>query len=564
MSTVPFTQRARGRWTALGIAVVSLAAVTGGVLVLPRVLRGRSNAPTASPTAVATIRTTPVGEAGTVGDLTITQDAMQLAEITLAPVKRQVVREKLALSGVVEAGGDRVAKITPRVAGKVTRVFPVVGDAVRAGQTLALIESGELAQTQATYVQAGGRVAAAQSSVVRQRQLAGLGQFGRPPVEEARRAAVTSQGDAKTAESEVASAQAGVAQARSEQRTLQAGLSQAQTRLQVAQSRFERSERLLKEELIARQEWEQVRADRDSAGADIEVARAKIAQGGAAVETAKAALAAAQARRDAARQRHSIETQALAREESVFRGGFVTSKELVEAEAALRQARLDQQAAAQAVRLLGGRPGGGSTVAVTSPISGRVQERKVSLGETVDTDHDLFTVVNLDRVVAELQVAPRDLRHIRPGQQVELTSETAPGSVFAGRVASLGTASDQTTRAVPVRVVLDNRGGTLRPGAFVRGNAVTDVRRDRIVVPVKAIQEHTNKKTVYVAASAKPGDFEVRHVVLGATVGNGLREVAKGLAGNEKVAVTGTFYLKSEALKSSLSDGCCAVDTKKE
>jgi hypothetical protein len=40
--------------------------------------------------------------------------------------------------------------------------------------------------------------------------------------------------------------------------------------------------------------------------------------------------------------------------------------------------------------------------------------------------------------------------------------------------------------------------------------------------------------------------------------GDGWREVATELKAGERLAVNGTFYLKSEALKSELSDGCCA------
>jgi len=40
--------------------------------------------------------------------------------------------------------------------------------------------------------------------------------------------------------------------------------------------------------------------------------------------------------------------------------------------------------------------------------------------------------------------------------------------------------------------------------------------------------------------------------------GDGWREISAGLSAGEKIAVSGTFYLKSEALKSQLSDGCCA------
>jgi hypothetical protein len=55
----------------------------------------------------------------------------------------------------------------------------------------------------------------------------------------------------------------------------------------------------------------------------------------------------------------------------------------------------------------------------------------------------------------------------------------------------------------------------------------------------------------------------VRHVKLGVR-GDGWREITAGLAAGERIAAGGTFYLKSEALKSALSDGCCAVNASKE
>ncbi|HJN14875.1 MAG TPA: efflux RND transporter periplasmic adaptor subunit, partial [Armatimonadota bacterium] len=75
-------------------------------------------------------------------------------------------------------------------------------------------------------------------------------------------------------------------------------------------------------------------------------------------------------------------------------------------------------------------------------------------------------------------------------------------------------------------------------------------------VPDGALQEKFGQHTVYVS-HVVPGSFEVRHVTLG-VAGDGWREITAGLDAGEPIAVSGTFYLKSEALKSALSDGCCA------
>lgn len=551
------TPMKRAPWVAL--IVVAAVVLVGGTLVLWRSSHRSKDA--TAPAVVVPVRQTRAADPETpkAGDLVVTDEAMQLAEIKIAPAGRRLVADKLAVSGTIEAGGDRLAKITPRVAGKVVSVSAVAGDAVGAGQTLARIESTELAQAQAAYQNAASRVAVARNNLQRQRKLAELGAFGRPKVEEAQRSGIASQGEINVGESDVTAAAAEVAEARSQAGALQAVLAQTQTQVKVSESRFHRADLLLKEELVSRQDWEQAEADFQRAQADVDVARANLTQGESKIDTAQARLKAAQAKLAEARNRARIAARVVAREEAVYQGGYVTSKEILEAEAALRQAELERQAAAQSVRLLGGSPSGGCVVALTTPIAGRVQERNVSIGETVDTEHPLFTVINLDQVWAQLAVTPKEMWLVRLGQRVELTADTAPGRIFTGAVSAIGTVADEKTRTVRVRCALANRDAALRPETFVQGRIVTDVRRERVVVPLEALQEHNGKPTVYVAKAGHPGAFDVRHVKLGVH-GDGWREVAFGLEAGEPVAVNGTFYLKSEALKSSLSDACCAVE----
>lgn len=672
----------------------------------------RAPAPTATVQAPERL----VADVGKVGDLVITSEAMELAEIKLTTAGIRTVSEKLAVSGSIEASNDRMVKVTPRVAGKVAAVYAVAGDAVRAGQTLAILESSELAQAQAAYRQAGARVALGGNNLARQRKLANLGVFSQPRAEEARKEVIAAQGEVNATLREVAAAKSGVVEARGDKAALlgeiaaaesevaaaqsavagtksetakarsgvvgaesgvakarsavaaarsavadaesdvrrsqsevmeaqgqvkaqQAAMAQTQTRVKTAESRFNRASELLKEGLVSRQDWEQAKADVEVARADVDAARANIEQAEAQVETARsvqksaqsrvetaqaqvqaaqadveaaqaqveaqrsgvsstqtqtgsaeaqvqaarakvraeqgrltqadAAIKSAQARQaqvqsrlTSAKERLTLAERTMQREAAVYRGGYGASKEIVEAEAALNQAEIEQQAAAEAVQLLGGRPGGGSTVAMVSPIAGRVQKRDVSPGETLDTEHTAFTVINLGLVWAQLAVTPRDLRYVRMGQIVTLTAESAPGRTFAGRVSAIDNMADEKTRAVRVRVALTNTGEALRPETFVRGYVTTDVRRERVTVPLDALQEHTGKATVYVAKDGS-GGFEVRHVQLGVH-GEGWREIASGLKAGERIARGGTFYLKSEALKSSLSDGCCAVDKPQE
>jgi membrane fusion protein, heavy metal efflux system len=77
----------------------------------------------------------------------------------------------LNLSGQVAINADRLAHVVPRVAGVVREVRKTLGDSVKAGEVLAVIDSRELAEVKAAYLAATERVALAQANFEREEAL---------------------------------------------------------------------------------------------------------------------------------------------------------------------------------------------------------------------------------------------------------------------------------------------------------------------------------------------------------------------------------------------------------
>lgn len=577
----------------------------GGVFFLGR----RSAVPASPPAPGEPMAQAPAGEGHEEpGPIVFEEESLKLAQLKAEPVRLRSLQAQLAVTGIVEPNPNDVVKVTPRVVGKIVSVLVGAGDNVRRGQPLAMLASTELAQAQAAYRQAGARVGLASSNLVRQKKLAGLGEFGRHKVEEARDREIAAHGEINAAVTELAAARNEVSEARSEQaafegdvagaeseavsadseitealgqlKALQAALAQAETGAKVAQSRFNRYDTLLKEQLVSKQDWEQAGADHQKALSDVDAARANISQGQAKVETARAHRAAAQARvraaqgraqqaadkvrtalsREAqtearlaaAKKRDAIAEEALAREEKVFQGGYLTSKEIVEAEAAWRQAQAEQRAAAENIRLLGGTPGGGNLLTVAAPLGGRVTERPVTLGETVTPEKTLFTVIALNSVWVQLNVYQKDLLSIRMGQAVSLTTDAAPGRTFSGVVSAIGDLVDETTRTVKVRAVIQNPGSVLKPQTFVRGKVTTAMRTQVLAVPKDAVQQMEGKPVVFVTAD-QPGEFRAKAVRMGDTI-NEQTVITSGLEPGDRVVTVGAFLVKAQAVKSSLSE----------
>jgi len=87
---------------------------------------------------------------------------------TAGPGKLQVHD---TLSGEIAFNSDKLAHIVPRVPGVVREVRKNLGDTVRTGDVLAVLESRDLADTKAAYLAAVARLSLAQSNFTREESL---------------------------------------------------------------------------------------------------------------------------------------------------------------------------------------------------------------------------------------------------------------------------------------------------------------------------------------------------------------------------------------------------------
>lgn len=83
--------------------------------------------------------------------IALTPAAVAAAGIKTEPVTVRSVDEVLSLTGTLSYDENKVAHVAPRIGGHVTRILVDFGQAVRAGQTLAEIDSAEVGQALAEW-----------------------------------------------------------------------------------------------------------------------------------------------------------------------------------------------------------------------------------------------------------------------------------------------------------------------------------------------------------------------------------------------------------------------------
>jgi cobalt-zinc-cadmium efflux system membrane fusion protein len=189
---------------------------------------------------------------------------------------------------------------------------------------------------------------------------------------------------------------------------------------------------------------------------------------------------------------------------------------------------------------------------IRAPMAGRVVERKVDLGMAVGRDNletELFVIVDLDRVWVELAVSPTDLPAVKEGQSVSIAARGIAEKAD-GKVVFITPLVDKESRAARVVAEVANESGVWRPGSFVTAAIATGEEPVSVAVPASAIQTIGAEKAVFVRTAE---GFEKRAVVTGRS-DDRLAEVLTGLKVGETIAVTNTFLLKAEFLKSSAED----------
>ena len=191
-------------------------------------------------------------------------------------------------------------------------------------------------------------------------------------------------------------------------------------------------------------------------------------------------------------------------------------------------------------------------IPVRSPVGGVVLERLVTQGTTVLPGTPLFVVSELSRLWAVAEIDESQLAQVRTGLPVEILVGAYPEERFAGTITFISDVVNPKTRRITVRSTVSNPGGRLKPDMFATVALGEGEPRTIVVVPKGAIQILDRRSTVFVAEAG--GRFRPRVVELGAEA-DGLIEVKSGVAAGERIAVNGSFVLKSEMLKPAAEGG---------
>ncbi|MCC7009929.1 MAG: efflux RND transporter periplasmic adaptor subunit [Acidobacteria bacterium] len=185
-------------------------------------------------------------------------------------------------------------------------------------------------------------------------------------------------------------------------------------------------------------------------------------------------------------------------------------------------------------------------VPVTTPLSGVVLERLVTSGTAVTMGAPLYVVSDLTTLWAIADVDEARLPLLGVGRAATIAVAAYPDRAFPARVRAIGDTVNPETRRVTARIEVDNPQGLLKPQMFATVRLSTGEERQVVVVPATAVQQLDRQAIVFVETS--PGTFRRQPVSRGPERDG--RVELTGIAPGTRIAVGGTFLLKSKLLES--------------
>ncbi len=381
--------------------------------------------------------------------------------------ERRASADRLEASGSIEATQVDVA---PKIQGRVIRLLVAEGDRVRAGQVLVRLDDRE---ARAQVAQAQAAVALGEAKVIQAEQALATEQ-GVADAQVAQSQAQLTAAEARVPQAETTvslqrrTADEAVASARAQLGAAQAMAASAHSALAKARNDLARVRALFAQGAVAAQD-----VDRAKTAYDAAVAQARSAE--EAVRQARSLLSTAEANRMqvAIREQDVLASRAaVSQAQAALRNaqtGYSVVAQRRQDVAAARAALAQAKANLQYLEVLAG------YTTLTAPTDGIVLTKNVEQGEVVAAGTPVYTLVDPGDMWLRVFIPESQIGRVHVGQRAQVTVDAFPGRAFPGRVVEISsqaeftpgnvqTKEDRVKLVFGVKIRLDNRDGSLKPG----------------------------------------------------------------------------------------------------
>lgn len=184
---------------------------------------------------------------------------------------------------------------------------------------------------------------------------------------------------------------------------------------------------------------------------------------------------------------------------------------------------------------------------VKAPITGIVAEKFINEGELI-TENSLtkaspiVAIIDTSKVKITVPIVESDIKKIRLGQSVYVTTDAYPTVRFYGKIEKIMPLTDFVTRTTKVQILVDNPSRYLKPGLFTRVVIETG-SRPILALPLDALMRLQGSGNCY-CFRIDNNIVEKTYIDIGETY-NGMVEIKNGLKAGDIVVVSSQGILET-------------------
>ncbi len=221
------------------------------------------------------------------------------------------------------------------------------------------------------------------------------------------------------------------------------------------------------------------------------------------------------------------------RTEEMYRRRLISDQDYEAKKYELEKARVNKDKAELSIKLS----------YVRAPFAGVITARHVQVGDRVGESVNLFSLIKLDDMIANVYVPGQYLTTVAPRQQAVITSDFLPEREFVGWVKRISPVIDPKSGTFKVVVGIKDRWQYLRPGLSVNVQVVTDTHVDAVLVPKEAVVYDGEDRYVFVVEDSTASRIELDAGYENAKHIESLQHIAAGAP----IIVVGQYGLRDQA-----------------
>ncbi len=184
--------------------------------------------------------------------------------------------------------------------------------------------------------------------------------------------------------------------------------------------------------------------------------------------------------------------------QELFQGKLNTERDVIEATAQLDKSQAKLNKIQEIYRIYSLK--NGSTYEVHSPISGFVIQKNINQDMLLRSDRtdNIFDIAQIDEVWAIANVNESDINQVKLGYDASITTLSYPDKIFNGKVDKIFNIIDPETKAMKVRIILQNPDYLLKPEMRASIDLSYHENDSMIAIPTKAVIFDKSKSFVMV------------------------------------------------------------------